>query len=193
MRVRRCREHSELIHSKALLINSCGPITMLDIALLRKDADAVARRLADRGYQLDIDAFRALEAERKSLQVRTETLQARRNALSKAIGQARGRGEDTSALMAEVAGIGAELDQITGANEAVQARLNDWLLQVPNVPHDSVPTGVTRPITLKFDAGACRVLIRSRSVLQHVTMSIWANRWALTSLRVRVFRVPDLL
>ncbi|MEY3665522.1 MAG: hypothetical protein RLZZ153_1704 [Pseudomonadota bacterium] len=114
---------------------------MLDIALLRKDADAVARRLADRGYQLDIDAFRALEAERKSLQVRTETLQAQRNALSKAIGQARGRGEDTSALMAEVAGIGAELDQITGANEAVQTRLNDWLLQVPNVPHDSVPTG----------------------------------------------------
>jgi seryl-tRNA synthetase len=114
---------------------------MLDIALLRKDLDAVAQRLADRGYALDTEAFRALESERKALQVRSESLQARRNALSKAIGQAKGKGEDASAQMAEVAGIADELAAASAENEAVQARLNAWLLTVPNAPHDSVPTG----------------------------------------------------
>ena len=77
---------------------------MLDIAQLRKDPETAAARLATRGYVLDLEAFRALEAERKALQVRAEELQARRNALSKSIGQLKARGEDTSAVMAEVAG-----------------------------------------------------------------------------------------
>ncbi len=64
---------------------------MLDLQLLRKDIDAVAARLADRGFELDTDAFRALEAERKAVQTRTEELQARRNALSKQIGASRAR------------------------------------------------------------------------------------------------------
>jgi seryl-tRNA synthetase len=114
---------------------------MLDIAQLRKDLDGMARRLAERGYTLDVSAFSALEAERKALQVRAESLQARRNALSKAIGQAKSKGEDASALMAEVASIAASLEAAASENEAVQARLNAWLLQIPNVPHESVPTG----------------------------------------------------
>ena len=114
---------------------------MLDIALLRKDLDSVAQRLAARGYTLDVDAFRALETERKALQTRTESLQARRNALSKAIGQAKSKGEDASGPMAEVAGIGDELAAVSAENEAVQARVHEWLLTVPNLPHESVPSG----------------------------------------------------
>ena len=114
---------------------------MLDIALLRKDLDAVAQRLAARGYALDADAFRTLEVERKALQVRTESLQAQRNALSKAIGQARKSGEDASALMSEVNTLADDLAAVSAENDAVQARVHDWLLTVPNLPHESVPVG----------------------------------------------------
>ncbi|MBN9429449.1 MAG: serine--tRNA ligase [Burkholderiales bacterium] len=114
---------------------------MLDLALLRKDLDGVAARLATRGYVLDVAAFSALEAERKALQTSAESLQARRNALSKTIGQLKSRGEDASAQMAEVAGIADEQKAASAENEVVQARLNDWLLQLPNLPHESVPEG----------------------------------------------------
>jgi len=114
---------------------------MIDIAQLRKDPQAVAARLALRGYALDLDALRALEAERKALQVRAEELQARRNALSKAIGQSKSRGEDASEALAEVAGLGDAQKVAAEENDAVQARLREWLLQVPNLPHESVPAG----------------------------------------------------
>jgi len=114
---------------------------MLDLAQLRKDPETVAARLAFRGHALDLDAFRALETERKALQVRAEDLQARRNALSKSIGQLKSRGEDATALLAEVAGLGDQSSVAAQENEAVQARLQDWLLQVPNLPHESVPAG----------------------------------------------------
>ena len=114
---------------------------MLDIAQLRKDPETVAARLASRGYQLDLDAFRELEAERKALQVRAEELQAKRNALSKSIGQLKARGEDTGAVMTEVAGLGDDLKTATEQNDLVRERLNDWLARVPNLPHESVPVG----------------------------------------------------
>ncbi len=114
---------------------------MLDIARLRKDPDAVAARLALRGFTLDLGAFRALEAERKALQVRAEELQARRNALSKTIGQRKSRGEDASEVLAEVAGLGDAQKIAAEENDLVQARLREWLLQVPNLPHESVPAG----------------------------------------------------
>jgi seryl-tRNA synthetase len=114
---------------------------MLDIQLLRKDLDGVAKRLADRGYTLDVAAFSALEAERRAIQTRTEELQSRRNSLSKQIGAMKGRGEDTSAVMAEVGGIGDEMKASAGQLEDVQARLSDLMLGMPNLPHDSVPLG----------------------------------------------------
>jgi seryl-tRNA synthetase len=114
---------------------------MLDIQLLRKDIDAVARRLAERGYTLEVAAFQALEAERRELQTRTEDLQARRNSLSKQIGALKGRGEDTSAVMAEVGGIGDTLKASAARLDAIQAQLSELLLGVPNVPHESVPAG----------------------------------------------------
>jgi seryl-tRNA synthetase len=114
---------------------------MLDINLLRTDLDVVAKRLADRPFALDTAAFRALEEERKRVQGRTQELQAKRNALAKQIGQAKGKGEDTSALMAEAAAANAELEGLPKELDAVQARLHALLAVVPNVPHASAPVG----------------------------------------------------
>jgi seryl-tRNA synthetase len=114
---------------------------MLDPALLRGQLDVVAERLATRGYVLDKAAIEALESQRKAVQVETQDLQNRRNTLSKQIGMAKGKGEDASALMAEVGGIGDALK----ANEArladVQQRLADIAQGIPNLPHESVPQG----------------------------------------------------
>ncbi|MFZ5549018.1 MAG: serine--tRNA ligase [Pseudomonadota bacterium] len=117
---------------------------MLDITLLRKDLDAVVKRLESRKTPqpfLDVPAFAALEAERKRLQVRTEELQAQRNSLSKQVGMAKGKGEDASALMAQVAGIADELKSGAERLEALQAEMSVMLMGIPNLPDDSVPQG----------------------------------------------------
>jgi seryl-tRNA synthetase len=117
---------------------------MLDITQLRKDLDAVIERLNARKTPqpfLDVERFKALEGERRSVQVRTEELQARRNALSKQIGMAKGKGEDASALMAEVGGIADELKAGAERLDAIQVELNQMLMGVPNLPDASVPAG----------------------------------------------------
>jgi seryl-tRNA synthetase len=114
---------------------------MIDIQLLRKDIDSVAARLAARKFQLDVATFNALEAERKQIQTRTEELQGKRNALSKQIGMLKGKGEDTSAVMAEVAGIGDELKASAERLDVVQAKLSEFMLAIPNLPNESVPAG----------------------------------------------------
>ena len=117
---------------------------MLDVNLLRRDLDAVVERLSRRKNPqpfLDRPRFVALEAERKTLQTRTEQLQASRNALSKQIGVLKGKGEPVDAVMAEVAGIGDELKRSAEGLEALQAELEVLLLALPNLPQDSVPVG----------------------------------------------------
>ncbi|MES2740346.1 MAG: serine--tRNA ligase [Pseudomonadota bacterium] len=114
---------------------------MIDIQLLRKDIDTVAARLATRKFKLDVSGFNALEAERKAIQTRTEELQSKRNTLSKQIGMLKGRGEDTAAVMSEVAGLGDELKANETALSAVQAKLSDFMQSVPNLPHESAPVG----------------------------------------------------
>ncbi|MCS3804810.1 seryl-tRNA synthetase [Chromobacterium alkanivorans] len=114
---------------------------MLDINLLRNDIEAVAARLAGRGYALDTAAFNQLESERKSLQTRMQELQAKRNASSKQIGVAKGKGEDVSAILAEVATLGDELKAAEQGFDAVQKQLDAWLMSIPNLPHESVPAG----------------------------------------------------
>ncbi|HYC42717.1 MAG TPA: serine--tRNA ligase [Noviherbaspirillum sp.] len=114
---------------------------MIDIQLLRKDIDTVAARLAARKFQLDVAAFNALEAERKQIQTRTEELQGKRNALSKQIGMLKGKGEDTTAVMAEVAGIGDELKASAERLDVIQAKMSEFMLTIPNLPHESVPAG----------------------------------------------------
>jgi seryl-tRNA synthetase len=116
---------------------------MLDVNLLRKDVADVAARLRTRGYELDVAAFNALETERKAVQVETEQLQAKRNALSKQIGQLKGKGGDATALMAEVAGIPDRLRAIEAKLGEIQGRLQPLLLEIPNLPHPSVPVGTS--------------------------------------------------
>ncbi len=114
---------------------------MLDIQLLRKDLAQVTARLAARGVALDTVRFEALEGERKQIQTRTQELQARRNQLSKQIGQARGKGEDSTALMAEVGGLGDELKAAEERLAVLQEELSALLMTIPNLPHESVPAG----------------------------------------------------
>jgi seryl-tRNA synthetase len=114
---------------------------MLDINLLRKDIAAVADRLRTRPFELDVVAFNALEAERKQVQVATEELQARRNALSKQVGTLKSRGEDASVVLAEVASIPDAIKAQEARLADVQARLSSMLMGAPNVPHASVPVG----------------------------------------------------
>ena len=114
---------------------------MLDIQLLRADIDAVCARLATRGYALDAAAFRELEAERKSLQTRTQDLQAVRNRLSKEIGVRKGKGEDVSAAMAEVAARKDELEAHERRLAELLKGLETFAAAIPNLPQESVPVG----------------------------------------------------
>ena len=117
---------------------------MLDITLLRKDLPSVIARLEKRKSPqpyLDVARFQSLESERKALQTRTEELQAQRNSLSKQIGALKGKGEDTSAVMAQVAGLADELKASAERLEVIQTELADLLMAVPNLPQDSVPVG----------------------------------------------------
>ena len=118
---------------------------MLDVNLLRKDLAQVIARLEKRQAPqpfLDVERFSSLEAERKALQTRTEELQARRNSLSKQIGQFKSKGQDAAPLMAEVNGLAGELKASAERLDAIQIELQALLMAVPNLPHDSVPVGV---------------------------------------------------
>jgi seryl-tRNA synthetase len=114
---------------------------MLDVQLLRSDLQAVAKRLADRGYTLPVAEFEKLEAGRKAVQTETQELQARRNQLSKQVGQLKAKGEDAAPLMAQVNAQADRLNALEQELEAVQAKLDDFLRGIPNVPHASVPAG----------------------------------------------------
>ncbi|NNM01024.1 MAG: serine--tRNA ligase, partial [Gammaproteobacteria bacterium] len=114
---------------------------MLDPKKLREDAQAVGAALAVRGFELDVQVFENLEAERRTLQVETEALQATRNKSSKAIGQAKARGEDIQPLLDEVASMGDRLKGQEDRLTALQAELDELLLGIPNIPDPSVPEG----------------------------------------------------
>ena len=114
---------------------------MIDIQALRANLDAVANRLAARGYEFDRAAFLALEAERKQVQTETQTLEASRNAFARKIGQAKGKGEDVAPLLAEANSVNTRLGDLKAKLESVQTRLQSFLAVVPNPPHESVPTG----------------------------------------------------
>ena len=114
---------------------------MIDPQLLRKDIAAVAASLATRKFQLDVEKFNTLEAERKSIQTRTEELQGQRNSLSKQIGILKGKGEDSTEVMNQVASIADELKASADRLEIIQNKLSDFMLAIPNLPHESVPVG----------------------------------------------------
>ncbi len=136
---------------------------MLDPKLIRTELDAVAKKLANRGFTLDVEKVSALEEKRKELQVRTQDLQRLRNNSAKAIGKAKASGEDTAPLLAAVADMGDKLADAEAELREVQQELDDILMGVPNLPHDSVPIGIDEndnrevrrwgePRTFDFDA-----------------------------------------
>jgi seryl-tRNA synthetase len=114
---------------------------MFDIQLLRTQLAATAALLKHRNFELDASAFEALEAERKAIQSQTQDLQAQRNAMSKKIGIAKGKGEDVGPIMAQVAGLGDTLTAAELQLTAVQAKMDAMLMAIPNLPHASVPLG----------------------------------------------------
>ena len=114
---------------------------MLDPKLLRSDLAFCQQQLARRGYELDTDMFNALEDKRKDLQVKTQELQKERNARSRAIGQAKAKGNDASAILAEVSNLGDELKWAEDELNKYQIQLNDLLMGIPNLPHESTPDG----------------------------------------------------
>ena len=117
---------------------------MIDINLLRRDLDGVVAQLQRRKNPqpfLDVPRYGALEAERKQIQTATEQLQAQRNATSKRIGQMKGKGEDTTQLMAEVSGMAEQMKASSDRLDQIQAELQQMLMSIPNLPHASVPDG----------------------------------------------------
>ena len=114
---------------------------MLDIQQLRTNLDAVAEGLAKRGKPIDFAEFKALEAERKTLQTRTQDLQAQRNSLSKQIGMLKGKGQDASEVMAQVGALGDELKASETRLGELLDKFNAILATLPNIPDDSVPVG----------------------------------------------------
>src|SRR4030095_7766837 len=104
---------------------------LLSLNLLRRDVANVAARLKTRGYEFDVDRFNALEAERKSVQTKTEELQARRNALSKQVGMLKAKGQDAATLLAEAGSIPDEVKKLEAQLPGLQPALQPWMLQGP--------------------------------------------------------------
>ncbi|MFZ9994208.1 MAG: serine--tRNA ligase, partial [Steroidobacteraceae bacterium] len=115
---------------------------MLDVKNLRSATEEVARNLARRGFELDLEGFRVLEESRKSVQTRVDALRAERNANAKAVGIAKGKREDASALLARGEALNAEMSAVEVELNEIQAQADSWLLGLPNLLHDSVPDGV---------------------------------------------------
>ena len=114
---------------------------MIDPQLLRKDIASVEARLLARKFKLDVEKFNTLETERKSLQTRTEELQAKRNQLAKAIGMKKGKGEDASAELAEAGQVNTDMEAGASRLAILQAEIADFLMGIPNLPDESVPAG----------------------------------------------------
>jgi len=114
---------------------------VLNLQKLRTEPEEVARKLAVRGYELEVEAWNQLEAERKSLQLRVEELQNKRNVSAKSIGQAKARGEDIQPLLDQTRTLGEDLAKAEKAFEEVRNRQNAWSLEMPNIALDDVPVG----------------------------------------------------
>lgn len=142
---------------------------MLEIQQLRNDLNTVTEALAKRGYTFPVSAFNALEAERKTIQTKTQDLQAQRNAASKKIGHAKRKGEDVTTIMAEVTQFGDELKQAEIQLEQVQQQLQKILLEIPNLPHASVPQGKDETANVQIrDWGTPRTF--AFAIKDHVTI-----------------------
>jgi seryl-tRNA synthetase len=114
---------------------------MIDINLLRNDIESLEKILKHRGFDLDVNFFNSLEEERKHIQIKTQELQQERNDLSKQVGVLKSQGKDASDILEKVSDISAQSKQLESQLALIQEKLNNFLLLIPNVPHDSVPIG----------------------------------------------------
>ncbi|HBH34223.1 MAG TPA: serine--tRNA ligase, partial [Psychrobacter sp.] len=114
---------------------------MIDPKLLRQDLTELKAKLAKRGYELDMDFWQQMESQRKSLQVITEDLQAKRNAGAKQVGVLKKNGEDASELLAEMQAVSGDIKKAEEDLKALQDKINEAALQIPNIPADDVPEG----------------------------------------------------
>jgi seryl-tRNA synthetase len=124
---------------------------MIDLRLLRSDPELIARNLARRGYQLDVPAWQRLEDQRRHWQIETDRLRAARNAHAKAVGQARGRGEDIATLVQAGEALAQELGGAEAQLSTVQAALESWQLELPNLLHESVPEGSNESANIELE------------------------------------------
>ena len=114
---------------------------MLDPKLIRFDLNSVSEQLKKRHFELDVAALESLESKRKAFQVETESFQNERNTRSKSIGKAKAAGEDIQPLLDEVAGLGEKLDAVKSELAVVQQQIDEIIMGIPNLLHDSVPEG----------------------------------------------------
>ncbi len=114
---------------------------MLDPKILRSDLDSVVEKLRIKNFDFEVAAFIRLEEQRKSLQVSTQNLQGERNSRSRAIGDAKAKGDDIQPLLDDVANLGDQLKTAEAELSELQVQLDDLLLGVPNIPDDSIPAG----------------------------------------------------
>src|ERR1700742_1273307 len=114
----------------------CGSCTVIDPKLLRSDPEAVARNMARRGLTLDVEAWRALEEKRKPWQIEADRLRSERNANAKAVGMAKGKGQDAAALIAKGESLTGDLAKAEASLTAIQEELEQWQLGLPNLVHD---------------------------------------------------------
>lgn len=162
---------------------------MLDVTMLRKNLPEVVARLKTRNFDFPVDAFNELEERRKSVQKKTEELQARRNSLSKDIGMMKKNGEDASELLAQAAAIPGELKALEDELEEIREKLHVLMLRVPNLPSPTTPIARMKRKMWKCAAGVRRV--RSTSPLRTMWMSVLRSVW--TSIRQPNFPVRVLL
>lgn len=144
---------------------------MLDIQLLRTDLENVAKRLSSRGYTFPVEEFNSLETERKIIQARTQELQAQRNSASKQIGNAKGKGENVSIIMAEVASLGDELKQAETLLEEFRASCGSYYPAPPTCPMKAYQREGVRTITKRSVAGGPLTHL----ILHRKIMSAWAK------------------
>lgn len=156
---------------------------MIDPNLLRNNLAEVAEKLqVKRGFVLDVESVKKLEEERKTLQIKTETLQAERNARSKAIGAAKARGEDIGPLLEEVDNMAIELSMAKSQLDDVQAELNKIALTIPNIPADEVPLGKDDSENKEILRWGSQEFLILKLKTMFLSVNIWRD-WTLRQVR----------